>query len=417
MRILIVSQYFWPENFRINDMALGLSERGHEVEVFTAKPNYPGGDFFPGYGWTKPWREDFQGIPVYRAPIIPRFAGRGRHLALNYLSFVISGCLFAPFMCRGKYDVIFVYGTSPITAAIPAIFLRATKRAPIQLQILDLWPETLEALGVVEKPWAAKLADGLVRFVYRHCDQVLVQSKGFVESVVSRGVPRHAVDYFPTTAEALFSKGASEASHNVPNVEGQFKVLFAGNVGDAQDFGTILDAAEKTAHLPDIVWNIVGDGRRSEWVAAEVARRGLTNCRLLGRHPLEAMPGVFAQADCLLVTLKRDPVFSLTIPGKLQSYLSFGKAVVAALDGEGARVVTESGAGEVCAAGDARGLADAVLRLAAMSEAERQDLGQRGKAYFNAHFEREMLLDRLTSWMSRLTLTKRKRNQSTQNSR
>ncbi|EON11769.1 glycosyltransferase family 4 protein [Pandoraea sp. SD6-2] len=415
MRVLIVSQYFWPENFRINDLASGLRERGHDVEVLTGRPNYPAGKLFKGYGWFKPWRETYDGIPVFRVPIVPRFEGRGRHLAMNYLSFVVSGCLLAPWFCRGKYDVIFVYGTSPITVALPAMMLRALKRAPMQLQILDLWPETLEAIGVTRSRWAARLADGLVRFIYRHCDQVLVQSRGFVESVVSRGVPAERVDYFPTTAESLFSASNGDAAGPPVTVPGEFKVMFAGNVGDAQDFGTILDAAALTAHEPRITWAIVGDGRRSAWVASEVSRRGLSNVALLGRHPLDTMPAFFAQADALLVTLKRDPVFALTIPGKLQSYLSFGKPVVAALDGEGARLVKESGAGLVCDAGDAEGLARSVLSLAAMNETQRAELGQNGRRYFGTHFERNMLLDRLCGWMHALAQGGRKA--STENER
>jgi len=402
LRILIVSQYFWPENFRINDLASGLRERGHDVEVLTARPNYPAGKLFPGYGWFKPWRETYDGIPVFRVPIIPRFESRGRHLAMNYLSFVVAGCLLAPWFCRGKYDVIFVYGTSPITVALPAMMLRAFKRAPMQLQILDLWPETLEAIGVTRSNWSKRLADGLVRFIYRHCDQILVQSRGFIESVVSRGVPMDRVDYFPTTAESLFSGTDSDTAECPVPVPGKFKVMFAGNVGDAQDFDTILGAAELTAHEPGITWVIVGDGRRSAWVTSEVARRGLTNVALLGRHPLNAMPAFFAKADALLVTLKRDPVFALTIPGKLQSYLSFGKPVVAALDGEGARVVNDSGAGFVSNAGDAEGLARSVLTLAAMNESQLAALGQNGRGYFDTHFERNMLLDRLCGWMHAL---------------
>lgn len=404
MRILVVTQYFWPENFRINDLALGLRDAGHDVTVLTGVPNYPAGRFFPGYGWFRKMREDYSGVDVIRVPIIPRGNGGGLRLTLNYLSFVLFACLFGPVRCRGGFDLIFVYEPSPITVGLPAIVFKKLKRAPIMFWVLDLWPESLAATGAVTSPRILKGVRWLVGFIYKHCDRVLVQSQAFVEPVARVGAARDKILYFPNWAESLFQSGHSEKTTLSAGLfpEG-FRVMFAGNVGAAQDFPTILSAAELLRSETDIHWLIVGDGRMLTWVREQVEQRGLTRTvHLLGQHPLEVMPQFFDKADVMLVTLKREAIFSLTIPGKLQSYLAFGKPVVAALDGAGAQVVQEAGAGRTCAAEDPQALAHAVLAMRRTSEAERISMGQNGKAYYAKNFERAMLLARLQRWMQEL---------------
>lgn len=409
MKILIVTQYFWPENFRINDLALGLLESGHEVTVLTGIPNYPVGQFFPGYGWFRKRREDFSGVNVIRVPLIPRGHGGGLRLTLNYLSFVLFASLLGPVLCRGRFDLIFVYEPSPITVGLPAIVLKKLKRAPVMFWVLDLWPESLAATGAVTSPRVLNGVRRLVHFIYRHCDRVLVQSRAFVEPVVQAGAARGKILYFPNWAESLFqSRNTDEAVIGADMFPQGFRVMFAGNVGVAQDFPTILAAAELLRAETDIHWLIVGDGRMLAWVQEEVERRALTQTvHLLGQHPLELMPQFFDQADVMLVTLKREVIFSLTIPGKLQSYLAYGKPVVAALDGAGAQVVEEAHAGRTCAAEDPQALAQAVLAMRQASKAERTAMGQNGQAYYAKNFERAMLLSRLQQWMQELTVETR----------
>ncbi|SFQ98692.1 glycosyltransferase family 4 protein [Desulfoscipio geothermicus] len=404
MNILVVTQYFWPESFRINDLALSLRKKGHEVTVLTGIPNYPSGSFFPGYGFLKPRYQDYHGIKIIRVPLIPRGKGQGWRLAINYLSFTLSASFLAPFYCRKKYDLIFVCQYSPVTVGIPAIVLKKLKDIPIMFWIQDLWPESLSATGVVRSLWVLRMVGKLVNFIYQNCNLILVQSRGFFPYVKKEGVKSDRIIYFPNWAEEMYKPVALEK--NAPEQSGMpagFRIMFAGNIGAAQDFGTILTAAEKLKSYTDIHWLIAGDGRKRSWVEEQVKSRGLVdNVHLLGRHPVESMPRFFALADVLLVTLKSDPIFSLTIPSKLQSYLACGRPVIAALNGEGARIVGEAGAGFTCPAENPDRLAHTVIRMYQAPEQARQEMGLRGRAYYEVHFKRDMLLDRLEAWMEKI---------------
>jgi len=404
VKILIVTQYFWPESFRINDVALGLRERGHEVTVYTGKPNYPEGRFFPGYGFFGRSREDYHGVRVIRAPLIPRGNGGPVGLVINYLSFALLASLVAPFRCTGAYDIIFVYEPSPVTVGLPALVLKWIKRAPILFWVQDLWPESLSATGAVRARWILGLVDRVIRFIYRHCDLILVQSQAFTPYVQAQGVPGNKIRYYPNSAEALYQPVTVEPQAAERRLLPQgFRVMFAGNIGAAQDFETIISAAERLRDTSDIHWVIIGDGRLYDWVEQEVERRGLRGTvHLLGRHPVESMPRFFALADAMLVTLKDEPVFALTIPTKIQSYLACGRPVIAALEGEGAKVIRESGAGVAVKAGDAAALADAILKVYRTPAAEREAMGQRGRDYFRQHFERSLLLGRVEEWAQEL---------------
>jgi len=397
MRILIVTQYFWPENFRINDLALRLKERGHFVAVLTGLPNYPSGRIFPGYGPFRRLSETWNGIPIRRFPHFPRGNRRALGMAANFLSFALFGSLLAPFRVRGRYDAIFVYEPSPVTVGFPAVVLKKLRGTPIVFWVQDLWPESLISAGGIRSPWILKPVEAMVRWIYGGCDRILVTSRGFVPSVARHDVPLSRIYYYPQTAEGLFRP--VEVSPDAPErselPEG-FRVLFAGNVGVSQSPRTILEAAERTRSDSDLRWIVIGDGRESERLAAEARRRGLEKTLLLlGRRPLAAMPAYFALADALLVTLKRDPVYALTVPAKLQSYLACGRPILAALDGEGARIVEEAKAGLAVPAEDPEALARAARELKERTREERAAMGRRARAYFEANFDPDRLLDQL----------------------
>jgi glycosyltransferase involved in cell wall biosynthesis len=401
MHILIVTQYFWPENFRINDLALGLLERGHQVTVLTGVPNYPDGSFFDGYGYFNK-QQDYHGVKVLRVPLIPRGNGGGLRLALNYISFAVSASVFGPLLCRGTVDQIFVFEPSPITVGIPALILKKLKSAPVLFWVQDLWPESLSATGAVKSKAVLALVAHLVKFIYQRCDRILIQAKSFFDSIQQQGGEKDRIFYFPNSAESLFTTPSSASTHILPLPEG-FKIMFAGNIGAAQDFETIIAAAERLQWHKDIQWIIIGDGRMRGWSEAEVKNRGLSNnVHFLGRYPLEAMPAFFSHADVLLVTLKKEPIFALTIPSKIQSYLACGRPVIAALNGEGANVVEEAGAGFTCPGGAPDALAQAVLKMYETPKPEREKMGANGRAYYEANFDRDMLLDRLDGWMREL---------------
>ena len=396
MKILIVTQYFWPENFRINDLAQELVQRGHSVTVLTGIPNYPAGSVFKNFRQDPKAFGKYGEATVIRVPMLARGQGAMR-LVLNYLSFVIGGCLFGPWRLRGQQaDVIFVFEPSPVTVGLPAVLLGRIKRAPVVFWALDLWPETLSAIGIVRSPRVLGWVGHMVKFIYERCTLVLGQSQGFLRSLAKYCSDTHKIRYFPSWAEEVFNEPDLVPAPEVPVLEGLFNVLFAGNIGEAQDLPAVLEAAARLRHNAAIRWLIVGDGRKSDWLQEEVERRDLQgSVLLLGRFPVERMPSFYAHADALLVSLKKDPVFSMTIPGKVQSYLMAGVPLIGMLDGEGAKVITEANAGMVCAAGDAGGLAAAVLEMATMSADQRHQLGVNGRAFAQNEFGRSLLMDRL----------------------
>lgn len=400
MRILIVTQYFWPENFRINDLAQGLCALGHDVTVLTGKPNYPSGRFFDGYGFWSRARETYHGIAVIRVPLVPRGSGGPVRLVINFLSFAFFASILGPLRCRGVFDMVFVYEPSPVTVGLPGLVMKVVKRAPMLFWVQDLWPESLSATGAITSPWILNRVTSLVSFIYKGCDRVLVQSRAFIERVRSLGASSERILYYPNSAEELYRPVPRTDDGAFQSLPKGFRVVFAGNIGAAQSFDTILSAADTLRLYRDIHWVILGDGRQFNWVKEEVARRGLSETvHLLGRHPVESMPYWFAHADAMLVTLRRDPIFALTIPSKLQSYMACGRPILAALEGEGARIMEEAQAGIVVPADDAAALADGALRLFRMRVEEREAMGQNGRRYFLQEFARDALIARLDALM------------------
>ena len=393
LRILVVTQYFWPENFRINELVGELVGRGHDVTVLTGKPNYPDGVVFAEYRNHPKNFARYRGAEVVRVPMLPRGQGALR-LMLNYLTFALAASVFGSWRLRGReFDVIFTFEPSPVTVGIPAILLRRLKRAPLLFWVLDQWPETLAAVGAVKSPRILRWVGRLVSYIYDRCDVVLAQSKGMVPLIARYTRPLERVVYFPNWCEAMQDVRKAPPAPELPPKDGKFDVLFAGNIGESQHFGAILDAAESLREHDHIRWLFVGDGRMASWVQSEISRRGLSSAvQMLGRFAPERMPSFYCRADALLVSLRPDPVFALTVPGKLQSYLAAGLPILGMLNGEGAQIIEEAAAGYACAAGDSAGLARNVLRLATLDPLDRVIMADRGRAFAMREFDRDQLV-------------------------
>jgi glycosyltransferase involved in cell wall biosynthesis len=364
-------------------------------------PNYPEGRFYPGYSAFAIRRDYHEGIKIVRVPMIPKGSGSTLRMLLYYWSLALAACLLIPVFFRKNVDLVFAYQPSPITVGLPALVLKALEKTPVWIWVQDLWPETLAGTGMVRSAFLLKLADRLVRFIYSKCDHVLVQSQAYIPRMVKKGVPKEKIRFFPNSAPGLYQPTIVEpdAPERKLMPEG-FRILFAGNIGRAQDIPTILSAAEKVKQEKDIHWVLLGDGPMRPLAEEGIRARGIEKTvHLLGRYPEETMPRFFSMADVLLVTLKKDPVFAITIPSKIQSYLACGRPIVAALDGEGARVVDESGGGIAVPSGDAEALARAVMTMYGMSKAELECMGQHSREYSQRHFERNALLDKLDRWM------------------
>lgn len=395
MRVLVITQYFRPETFRINEVVESLEEAGCDVSVLTGQPNYPEGKVFSGYRmWSCGQDRQTSSSAVYRVPIVPRGGGSGWRLAANYLSFVASASVFGPWLLRHKkFDIVFIYGISPILQAVPGICLRRLKGAALVTWVQDLWPQSLEVTGFVRSPSLLRCVAVLVRWIYRHNDLLLVQSPAFVPIVQAMAglVP---VKYHPNPGERSFSQEIREDEVTVKLGSG-FNVVFAGNLGTVQALETIIDAAERLLNYRNIHIVFVGGGSRSDWLSKECARRGLSNVQLIGRVSSQSIPAILTQASALLVSLVSSPTMSQTIPSKIQAYLAAGRPIIGCLDGEGARVIEQAGAGVVCAAEDAAALVEAILGMQELPELERQRMGNAGRCYYRSNFEPAGLTQRL----------------------
>jgi glycosyltransferase involved in cell wall biosynthesis len=327
----------------------------------------------------------------------------GFRLFLNYMSFALSASTVGILKLRGeKYDAIFAYEPSPVTVGLPAVVMRFVKKAPLLFWVQDLWPETLQALGVVRSPLVLGAVGRLVSFIYKRCDLILAQSKSFVPQIRKYAPSNKKIVYFPNWSDVVLDLDARDPAPEVPLKPGCFRVMFAGNIGDAQDFPAILAAAE---HLKGhgIRWLILGDGRMRSWVADEIKKRGLHDeVFMLGRFPSDRMPSFFQHADALLVSLKDEPIFAMTMPSKLQTYLSAGIPMLAMLDGEGSDVVRESGSGFTCRAGDYEGLSKLILQLSQATPEERLEMGRKGCELNRREFDRAALISRLECWIGEL---------------
>lgn len=395
MRVLVVSQYFWPESFRINAIVESLAQRGIDVDVLTGKPNYPEGVISSGYRAWCCQRERWKGAILHRVPLFPRGQNSRMRLSVNYLSFILFGLISGSWLVRKRqYDVIFVYGLSPILLAIPALFIGWLKGKKVVIWVQDLWPESLSATGHVRNRYIIGAVRQVVRFIYCHADLLLVQSRAFEEPVRALA-PDTPIMYYPNSVDDTFAAPVTGESPRVAGLGEGFSVMFAGNIGAAQAVGVMLEAASLLKEYADIHFVVLGDGSCREEMLKVVQQRGLTNLHLPGRFPVETMPGFMQKASALLVTLTDQPIFAATVPSKVQAYLAAGRPIIACLNGEGARIVVEAGAGLATPAEDARALADTILRLYGMSHGEREKMGENGRRYYQEHFNHDHLVDQL----------------------
>ena len=396
MNILIISQYFWPENFKINDVAKGLIARGHTVSVLTGLPNYPKGKFFDGYSFPKNKKENYEGITIYRSPVIPRGNGSSVSLFLNYLSLAFLASIRVLFI-KNKFERIFVYEASPVTIGIPAIIAKYRFNAPIYFWVQDLWPESITAAGGVKNKYVINLVDNLTRFIYWQSKKILVQSRAFIPYILNQKVNKNKIIYLPNSTEKFYKKVDPNNKYKKIMPKDGPILMFAGNIGEAQGFNTIIKSA---SYLNDsgvkVNWVILGDGRQRELIEVKITDLGLQkNFFFLGSYPSEEMPYFFVHADAMLVTLKKNLIFSMTIPNKIQSYMACSKPIIANLDGEGGRVVLEAECGLVSPSEDFMSFSKSIITFLKLSSDKKEVMGNNARLYFETEFEREKQLDNI----------------------
>ena len=401
-RILICTNHFYPESFRCNDMAFELANRGYDVMVLTAIPDYHKGKYFDGYGVFRRRRETVKGVKVIRGFIIPRGKGGGVRLLLNYLSFFISSVILSIYLGLFKrFDQVIVHETSPVMIGVPGVIVKKLQRIQMLFWVLDLWPESLQAAGGINNRHVLGMFESLTKWIYRNSDIIMMSSKEFETSILKKGDFCNKLVYFPNWADKAMSTidNSQRAMGNFILPEG-FIVMFAGNMGEAQDFDHIMETALMLQSEKEINFVFVGDGRKRPWVESFVDEHHLHDTvHWLGRHPIEAMPSFFERADVMLMTLKDVEIFNLTAPAKLQAYMSAAKPILAMMNGEGPRIIDEAQCGITVPAGDSKGLADAILRLSKMDKAVLAEMGAHGREFQKAHFDLEKSINHLCEIM------------------
>ena len=393
MKILVVCQHYWPEPYPLEDVCEEMVRRGHEVHVVTGVPNYPMGEIYADYRKGKQRRQTHNGVRISRTFTI----GRRHNLLfrfLNYYSYAISSSIFTRRL-KEEYDVVFANQTSPVMMSSAAFAYAKKWKKKVILYCMDLWPASLAAGGIQERSLIYRYYKRVSGKLYRKADRLLISSRmfqGYLEK--NFGIPSEKIKYHPQYADGRFEAGADSPLKQKETID----LMFAGNVGAAQSLMTVIEAADLLRDEQNLRWHIVGEGSELEKLKQAARERDLINVIFHGRKPLEEMPRYYAMADAMLVTLTEDPVISLTLPQKVQTYMAAGKPVIAAADGEIPSVIRRANCGYCAAARDAQGLADAVRRFIACEN--KAQLGANARKYYEKHFERARFMDRFEEELS-----------------
>ena len=395
MRILLVTQYFYPEVFKSNDLAFELAKRGHHVDALVGIPNYPEGKYFEGYGIFKKRHEVVNGVNVYRVFQTPRGKG-GWRLPVNYFTFVIFGCLrvLFQFAWRKKYDCILGHEPSPIFQAYPALLLRKLRKTPFYYWIMDLWPDAMKSGGGVKNEKVLNYVDKLVKGIYKRTDKILITSERFREPIAAKGDFADKIIYFPNWSDDILQM---DDSYEIPQLPEGFKIMIAGNLGKSQNLEAVTEVMLGLKDVPDVKWMFVGGGSRREWLEQFIKDNGLEDRAVcLGQYPFKAMPAFYKQADAMLVTLRAGfPHLEAVVPARLQSYMSAGRPVLAMIGCGGADIIEESQCGYTVPAGDSKALIDVIKEKVLTDRDTFEKLGQNGRDYYQEHFRMDKCIDNL----------------------
>lgn len=386
--ILVLSQYFYPEPFRINDMCTEWVKRGYKVTVLTGIPNYPYGKFYEGYGYTKKRKELWNGMEIIRIPLIPRGTS-SIGMICNYLSFVVSGFFWNLFTSI-KADYVFMFEVSPMTQALVGVWYAKKRNIPCYLYVQDLWPENVEIVTGIHSPLVLRPIGKMVDYIYRNCNKIFATSESFVKEIVKRGVPGDKVEFWPQYAEEFY-----KPLPKCKREDGKFVIAFTGNIGYAQGLDILPEvAAILKERACDVLFKIVGDGRYKEELIHEIEKRNVVDMfELVGRKPAEEIPQILAESDAAFLSFMDNPLFAKTIPAKLQSYMACGMPIIASATGESQRIIEEAECGVCCAIGDAKALAEEIETLTRLDAPEMRAMGEQARMFCETHFDKDKLMD------------------------
>ena len=384
-RVLLLTQWFDPEpTFKGLVFARELVRQGFEVEVLTGFPNYPGGKLYPGYRIQWLQREVIDGVQVTRVPLYPNHDQSAIKRVLNYASFAASATIYGVLMAR-RASVIYAYHP-PLTVGMAAALIKLFRRIPVVYDIQDMWPDTLRATGMISNPKALQMVAHVCCWVYLRMSHIVVLSPGFKRLLLERGVPESKLSVIYNWAdEASLAAPVGQVSAEFPAAE-QFRILFAGNMGKAQALDTVLNAAALLQQRGSrVCWVMLGGGVEVKRLKAEATQRQLSNVVFLPAVPMAEVGAYLQSADALLVHLRKDPLFEITIPSKTQAYMAVGKPLLMAVDGDAADLVRQSGGGVVAESENAEALANAADQLAAMSSESLATIGHQAQSFYREH--------------------------------
>jgi glycosyltransferase involved in cell wall biosynthesis len=394
--ILIISQYFYPENFQINTLAIELIKKGYKVSVLTGLPNYPSGKIFQKYSLINgPYKEQWSEIEVYRVPIIPRGDGSALKLLINYLSFALSSVFFSFFYFKkAQFDHQIVFQTSPITVALPAIFLKSIKKTPIHLWIQDLWPESIEAVGMIKNKYLIKIIEKFVKWIYRHCDQLFIQSEKFRQSLLDKNVNNEIIYFLPNWAPDFYIKNYSIHSQSKVKI-----ISYAGNIGKAQNLEKLIDVS-KVIDSHRLIWKIIGEGSELNYLKSLVKRNKLSHSfQFIDSVPADQVFDFVKDSTALLVSLKSHATFSQVIPSKVQTYMAMRKPILASIDGEARKLIEKARCGLVSSPEDLDSFIENINKIISMSDSDLELMAKNGQNYFLKHFKKDIVINQLEQSM------------------
>ncbi len=390
VKILVFCQYYYPEPFRISDICEKLVRDGHEVKVVTGIPNYPLGKVYDGYKHGKKRDENINGVNVHRCFTVARRSGALFRI-INYFSYSFFASRYVR-KIKEDCDAVFVNQLSPVMMAFPALKYAKKHNKKVLLYCLDLWPENIIIGGIKRNSAIFKYFFRLSNKIYQKSDKILISSSMFEDYMTEKfGIAKEKIEYLPQYAETLFSpEKCAKTKEN-----GYFDVMFAGNVGIAQDLETMVSAAYELKEHKNVRWHVVGDGSDIERLEKLVKEKELESVIFHGRHAVEEMPLFYGMADVMLITMNNDPIMSYTLPGKVQTYLAAGKAIVGAVDGETQKVINEARCGKCVPSGDYKKLAEAVLELSGEPE-KIKEMSELSVQYYGRHFSKDKFFEKLT---------------------
>ncbi|ADU24036.1 glycosyltransferase family 4 protein [Ruminococcus albus] len=392
--ILVITQYFYPEQFRINDMCAEWVKRGYEVTVVTGYPNYPQGEYYDGYGWFRHTKQKWKGVKIIRLPLTARKQGSVR-LALNYLSFVISGLIWAK-TTNVKADYVFTYEVSPMTQALVGVWYSKRRKIPNYLYVTDLWPENVEIITGIKSKWIITPIQWMVDYIYKRNNRILTSSKSFIKSISKRRIPFNKIEFWPQYAEEFYKPIIHPQYNEIPQ-DGIFNIVFAGNIGYAQGLGILVDSAKQLLSKGILVrFNIIGNGRYLPELKKLVKDSKTDDYfNFIDRKNPEEIPSYISSADASLICLSKSEVFSITIPAKTQSCMACGKPILVSADGEVQDIIKEAKAGLVSGSEDVDALTNNIVLLKNTSINELNEMGNNALKYYSENFEKKKLMDRM----------------------